>query len=142
MLVVEFNGIFSLVIGVIHALNMCIAIFCAYGTVRLHGILASGFGIFGADILVMITIFVNTLANVNQGSRQFLRGIKKLATTATVGKERQGLRPRDSIIMLRELSTLHELRISIGSSFFYDKGIVLTTLQIIFQTSINFILMH
>ena len=134
----EFSRMLMSVFGVNHVVIVLIAVFCAYASVRLDGLLAIGLGFVGLNSTVMLIVMMNMLANLNRRSKETLHALRRQATavcSATRGSNY-------GVWLRRELRCLPDLRIRMGSIFFYDKPIVLTTLQIILQISINLLLLY
>ena len=85
----------------------------------------------------MWLIYLEVLAGVNKKSTLFLVEMRKVLlnqteTAAVALEQRRGL--------MKELRGMRELRIQMRNMFQYDKAIILTTLQIIFQGTINMII--
>ena len=142
ILVQEFNRIFGNVYGSIHVLGVVLVVSCTYGTVRLEEFLAFGAGLLGLDVAIMTMVIIGVLASANHGSKKVL-----MAMNMTVGRmltTRGRKRGRQSEIKAFSMTVrgLRNLRVSIGSSFYYDKGIVLTTLQIMLKSCVDLILLH
>ena len=116
-----------------------IVVSCAYGMVRLKDSLAFAIGALGLDVVLILVVIMNALANVNHGSRKALIKLKE-PHLDWKGKQCRVL--SYSRVMSKSVRSLRDLRIRPCSSFHYDKGIVLTTLEIILQCSVSAILLH
>ena len=137
----ELNLIFGNLYASIHVLGILLVVSCAYGVVRLEGLLAFGAGLVGLEAAVMTMIIIAVLASANHGSKRVLvamRTVGRMSARRESWWERRG----DSKVFVKAVRGLRDLRVSIGSSFYYDKGIVLTTLQIMLKSCVDLILLH
>ena len=81
--------------------------------------------------------FANNYADVNQGSKGVLISLR--ACWYDRGGHSGG---RSALLIDRELSSLTELRIKGGDSFFcYDKQLVLTAMDIILKQSVSLLML-
>ena len=112
---------------------------CAYAMVRFHGFIAFTVGAFGLNVIVITMGIINALASVSHGSRKVLKNMK---TESCMDREGNYMRMPSYRAARRDVVHLRDLRIWFGSSFFYNKGIVLTTLQIMLQGSVSLILLY
>ena len=139
ILVREFNDIFGIIYGAIHVLDVIIVAWCAYAMVRLQGFIAFTMGAFGLNVIVITMGIINALASVSYGSRKVLKNMK---TESCMDRGGNYWGMRSYRAAQRDVIHLRDLRIWFGSSFYYDKEIVLTTLQIMLQGSVNLILLY
>ena len=122
--------------GGAHAGLMIISLVCTYGAVRLQGMLAFSLGWTGLNITIFLVILVGTLGNINSSSKRSIELVRQRpAVLHSAGKdlERKWLQ--------REALALRDLRIRMGSAFFYDKTLVITTIEIILQNTVNLLLL-
>ena len=140
ILTLEFISLFWVAYGLIHGLIVLIIAACAYGVVRLEGFTALAVGVFGLDMATVLMVIVSTLASVSHASKRVLVKMGQCERGGT-GSHRGGMNGYRKVIE-KSVRGLRELRISMGSCFYYDKGMLLTTLQIILQISVNLILLH
>ena len=115
---------------------------CAYGAVRLEGLLAFAAGLLGLDVAVMTMVIVAVLASANHGSKKVLTAMKTFGRISAAGRSSKRGQQALSKVFHKAVRSLRQLRVSIGSSFYYEEGIVLTTLQIMLKSCVDLILLH
>ena len=133
----EFSRTFVVAYGSIHLGLIVLAIFCSYGSVRFHGFLALGFAWIFFVCLAIVIILVSALSTVNRKSRRTLESMEKAVTRLLVDSRQ----PKRGIVG-RELRNMQELRVRLGSIFYYDKPLLLTTFEILLQNSTNLLLLQ
>ena len=99
--------------------------------------LAVSLGTTGLNITICLAIFMDVFGNINHESKIALKLITKgPAILQSMGR-------RDEVEWLRmEILCLQDLRIRMGSAFFYDKTLVLTTFQMLLESTANLLLLH
>ena len=116
---------------------MGISIICGYAAIRLHGVLSVCLGWTGMNITIVLAAFIPALGNTNCSSRKSIKMIRQRpAVLQRAGKE------TERKWLEREVRCLQDLRMRMGSAFFYDKGLVVTTFEIILQNIVNLLLLH
>ena len=136
LLIEEFNRALGMIYIGFHYGEMCIVMFCIYGAIRLNGILAIALGFIGSNLLAILTVLVSQLGQINHSSKGTLKALhKRPKMSYCMGK--QG----ESKWLRREVMGLRELRVRMGSSFYYDKVLLLTTFQILLQNIVNLLLL-
>ena len=124
----HFEYIFSLTYGVHHVVAVITIVFCNYEAVSLEGVHALGLGFISCSWTFLLFMFLNLLVEVNHRSKLILISM----TRSSVDFGQRGLK--------RELAGGQDIRVKLGPAFFYDRGILLTTAEIIVQNTINLIL--
>ena len=137
ILVVEYNQVYGFILVSTKICFISFAMFGAYGAFRTAGALMvfifSG-GIFSTCFLVL---YIVLLGEVHDRSKVLLSAAR--STTFLVSKRR---RDPECVLWLRKvLRSCREMKVEVGSAYFIDKPIVLTTFQILFDCTINFLLM-
>ena len=120
-----------------HCGLMCLALFCTYGAIRLHGTLSVCLGWIGVNVTIFLAIIIGLYGNFNHSSKLALRVARKRPTLL----HSKGRRA-ESKLLQREICCLQELRLRMGSAFFYDKILLLTTFQILLQNLVNLLLLQ
>ena len=136
VLVLEYNHRYGLVLVSTKTCFISFAMFGAYGAFRTEGVLAIflfSVGVFGVCFLILYIIL---LGEVHDRSKDFLSMARQNVCW------NKGPGDKDSVLWLRKyLRSLREMRVEVGSAYFIDKAIVLTTFKILFDSMINFLLM-
>ena len=104
-------------------------VFAAYAVVRLEGIVAIFCAIYALDTTLLLEITLNTLAEQEVRSRNLLEGLRRavVSRNSVLGKELVAARPTT---------------ITVGNgSYFVDKALVLTVLEIIATNTVNVLLL-
>ena len=123
-----------------HILTICGIILCSRKAVRGKGVYSLGFGILLATWVAIKLCSINLAANVNAASIRLLNILENSCVPGIRGKYAAN---RSYAIMSRELRNLKEIRVQMGCGlFYYDKGILLTALQIILNNTMTLILAH
>ena len=132
----KFSDVFHLANGGSYVLELATSILCIYGAIRLEGLLSALCSGVALNCMVFALGLVNTLAEVNQGSKETLRCLKKQSASSITANG------RDRLSRWREkyLRGLPELRIHFGFICHYDKQLVLTTMQHILLNSATLLL--
>ena len=118
--------------GFINGIVLATVVFCGYEAVHLGGMQAAGFAFIALNWTTMLIIYLEMLADINNKSALFLQNAWKMAARLDSGMDRRALG--------KELGSMVELRVKLRDVFYYDKGIVLTTIEVIFVNTINMIL--
>ena len=108
-----------------------------YGTVRMEGILALASGLWASGSFVGYGMLVHSYAENYEASRALLKHIKR-----TVSAETTAGRAGFSKIVDREIKSMKHLCIMAGSTFYYDKTLLLTMMDILVGQSVNLLLME
>ena len=137
MLTEDFGRALGPVNGGVHGALMCISLFCAYGAIRFEGGLSVCLGWVGINLTVFLAFYIDQLGQVNYSSRKALKVIRRrVATLRSMDKQVQRKWLQRKVLCLRDL------RIQIGSAFYYDKVLLLTTFQILLQNITNLLLLQ
>ena len=105
-------------------------VFAAYAVVRLEGIVTLFCAVYALDTTVLLEIGLNFLAEQEVRSRNLLEGLKRAVV-------------RRKSVLGKELAAARPAAITVGSgSYFVDKALVLTVLQIIATNAVNVLLMN
>ena len=115
---------------------------CVYIFVRTEGIVAIFAAYMGIWGLPAYCEMMNNFADILTGARIFLESLKESRSVRSSGNWiRTGRAGANAAIKRRELRSLRELRIKVGSSFYFDKKLVLALIAIILQQSVNLLIM-
>lgn len=132
-----YNDVTAAFNGVAHAIMVAMTIMCVCGSVRMEGLQALASGYVGAVIFASYGILVSGYGGVNRASQNLLNVVRR---TASVG--RAALRDGNEAWFDREIRVLVELRVSGGSTFYYDQPLLLTLVDIIFSQSVSLLIMN
>ena len=137
LLTEDYSRVFAIVYGGAHLCMMCISLFSAYGAIRLEGALSISLGWIGANITVFLAILISQFGRINHSSQLALKAMRKRQEALrSMGNQ------AESKSLRMEIRSLRDLCIRVGSTFFYDKILLLTTSQIIIQNIANLLLLH
>ena len=123
--------------GGTHGGLMCLALYCTYGAIRLHGTLSISLGWIGVNVIIFLAIIISQYGNLNYFSKLALRVARKRPSVL----HSEGKRAQSKLLWM-EIRCLRELRLRMGSAFFYDKILLLTTFQILLQNLVNLLLIQ
>ena len=132
------SQIFGTTNGLTHVLALLTVILSGYGAVRLQGMESIGLACVALNWTAMWIIWINLLADVNANSRAVLAQAKEFTGVLMTSKGRG----REAAAMRKEIASLRDLRVETRGLFYYDKRIVMTTLQIIIHKTTNLILTY
>ena len=134
VLVLEYNTVYGLVLVSTKICFITFAMFGAYGAVRTEGVLALFLFSVGVFSVCFLILYIMLLGEVYDRSKDFLSAARKNLS------ERR--RDAEGALWLRKyFRSFREMKIQVGSAYFIDKAIVLTTFKILFDSIINFLLM-
>ena len=133
-LVAEFSENFCRVLQGSKVLLVFLAIFCTYGGVRFHGLLAVCLGWIGISTTSFLLVLLGTLGEFHNKSKKLLLQWKRQA--ADVKDLRRALWLR------KHIRSLNTICINFGSFYYIDKPIVLTCFKIIFDAVTNFLVLN
>ena len=132
----ECSRVALLLNGGAHAVGMGILIICTYVSIRFHGVLSICLGWTGLNVTTILVFFVMKQGNINCSSKKSMKMVlQRPAALHQAGKESEGK------WLQREVRSVQELRMRMGSLFFYDKALVVTTFDIILQNIVNLLLL-
>ena len=138
----EYNNLLASFHTILHGTLVSLFTLCVYIFVRTEGIMAVLAAYIGIWALPSYCQVVNNYANILIGSRRFLGSLKESSSVGSSGNRmRTGRAGASAAIMRRELRSFRELRIQGGSSFYFDKKLVLTVIATILQQSVNLLIM-
>ena len=113
------------------------SVFCTYGALRMHGLLAIFLLSVGVFTQVFLITLLMTLGEVHSRSKNFLR--RTLRSIAGPGGQKSRC---DVKWMRKQMLCLPALSLRIGWAYEIDKPIVLTILKILFDSTVNFLLVN
>ena len=108
-----------------------------YGALRIEGVLELASGLWGTTSFVGYGMLVRSYAENKAASRAWLKNIKR-----TFATEPTDCRILFSKIMDREIKSMEHLRIMAGSTFYYDKPLLLTIMDILVAQSVNLLIIN
>ena len=131
------NAVYNYLVGCGTVLLILYAILCTYGAVRFHGLIAATFVCIGTSCTAFLAILLGTTAEFNSKSKlllvAFRRSVVGRSTTATRG---------ELAMLRRQLGAMTDLKFQVGGLYFVDKAIVMTTFKIIFDFTVNLLILH
>lgn len=136
----EFNGLFQTFHLITHAAAIAFTVICVFGSMRTEGIMAAVQAYVGAWILLSYLQLINGYGIIHSGSRAFLRTCRAASSDGfTINA---GGRAAYKIAR-RELKSLRELRIKAGgSTFYFDKHLVLTVVGVVVSQTVSLLLLR
>ena len=134
----RFNDVFLILLLTITAGQWVIIIICVYAGVRFDGALRFFMILVGAYVAGFLVTILMAFGEVNELSKRLLTLIH---TTAVVvlGVERSGDKSTH-VLIKRHMRSLRDIRVQVGSLYFVDKPIIMTTCQIIFENTIGLLM--
>ena len=103
--------------------------------------MAFGIGVLGLNLAVIFILVVFTLGGVNHAFKKVLIHLKRsqgrMDSRGGDGGELGSFKVADKVI-----ASLRDLRVSMGSFLYYDRGLVLTKMGILLECSSNLILLY
>ena len=121
--------------GLIHTTLVPFVVFLSYGSVRFHGFIALAFAWILAAVTSICLVIIIALASINQRSKALLLAFKRSIPAGFTGAE-----VVERAAVRRDAKTLQQLKIQMGSLFYFDKPLVLTTLGTLLVQSVNLLL--
>jgi len=113
------------------------SVFCAYGAIRLNGVICIGLGSYGLSCIIVLAIMLSVFAEVHNQSMRGLRELAKksgeLSLAHTDG--------RSSQIFRKCVGSLAPVKICAGSMYYIDKFIVLVVFKLVTENIINVLLL-
>ena len=132
----KFSEVFQLANGGSYVFELAMSILYIFGAIRLEGLLSALCCGVALASMVFAVGLVNTLAEVNQGSRHVLRQLRiQVAFSLAVWRRSRLLQYHK-----KYLRRLPELRIHFGSICPYDKKLVLITFHLVVVYSATLLL--
>ena len=137
ILVKQFGEAFTWAYGLLHVCLVPCLVLILYGAVRLNGPIAFGFCWLFMVVTSLCLVLIMALADINQRSKALVVAfIYSQSVGATLWTT------AEHAIMRRECETLRELKILVGSTFYFDKPLVLTVLQNLLIQSANLLILY
>ena len=136
VLVLEYNKVYSIIIASTKICIFSFAVFGVYGSLRKDGVMALFLLTLGIFSVGFLAVYLLLTAELHSSSSAFLAAARQ--------QLQGGLAPKYDmeIWWLRKyLRSLPVLKVQVGSAYFIDKPIVLTTFRIEFESIINFLIM-
>ena len=91
----------------------------------------------GLASFVIFCVFVGYTGEINQVSKSLQERMRQMASAEPIGDWKLFRK-----IVEREIRSMRELRIMAGSTFFYDKPMLLTAADIVLGQSVNLLVMN
>lgn len=134
----DFNDLFALYHGMYHGFMIAFIVMCVFWCVRTSGFMAALLAYLGLWSFLTQFQFMNSYAEVNRGSQDVL--LKLRACWHSRGGRRGS---RRTLLIGMKLSSLKELRIKGGTSaFYFDKQLVVTTMDVILTQSVGLLMSY
>ena len=137
ILLKECNSVYSALFGCTTILLILYAILCTYGAMRFHGLIAASFGCFGTSCTAFLGIILGITAEFNSKSKLLL-----VAFGRSIVNCRRVTMRTELATLRRQLRAVNELTFHVGGLYFVDKTIVMTTFKIIFDFTVNLLILH
>ena len=134
---VGFNDVTASVNGVLHANVIALVIMQVYGAVRMEGILALLLAYMGAVQFTTYGMLARSYGEVNAMSKALLEAVRRTTTADPVN-----VWGRVDAIIQRQIRSMPKLCVKGGSSFYYDKPLLLTMLDVILAQSVGLLMMR
>ena len=107
----------------------------AYAAVRATGIVAFLSAYLGVLAFVAYFLLASGYGQINRRSKALLKAVRITASAHQMARSGQGK------AVNREIRYMNDLRIKVGTAFYYDNALVLTIVEIILVQSVNMLLM-
>ena len=131
-----FNRVFGSLNADLHTTVVTIITLSVYCTMRTSWLFAVFTTYFACVCLVFYLSVANSYSETIRVSRTLLQSLKQVGSNGNVATG------RGQKITNRRIQALRELRIHAGPVFFYDKQLVLTTVEIILVQSVNLLVAY
>ena len=133
----DYNQSLGIVYAGTHGTLMSVVLFCSYGAIRLDGILSISLGWIGVNLLMFLAIITDQYGQINRSSKMALEAISR-RQVALQSADKQ----LEQKWLKKKALCLRDFKIRVGSTFFFDKLLLLTTFQILLSNITNLLLMH
>ena len=137
LLLKECNVVYDVLLGSTFVLNALFAVLCTFGSIRFHGLVAVGFAWIGTSCTVLLAMLLGVMADFNGKSKLLLVMFRWNALNC-----RRGPIICEFGILKRQLRAVTELKFQVGALYFVDKQNVMTVFKIIFDYTINLLILH
>ena len=131
-----FNDVTATLNGIVHANIIAIVVMYVYGALRTEGFVAVLSAYFGSVTFIAYCMLTRSYGEINEVSKTLIRAAKVEASVLRLAGERAS-----SKFVQLEMKSMRELRIMAGSTFYYDKALVLTVIAIIISQSVNLLIL-
>ena len=131
------NAVYNVLIGSAVVLLILFSVFCTYGAIRFHGLIAISFAWIGISCTGFLAILLGIMAEFNNKSKLLL-----VAFDRSVVRSRRVLRKGEFAMLRRQLRAMTDLKFRVGALYYVDKGVVMTTFKIIFDSTVNLLILH
>ena len=131
-----FNDVTAALNAILHAACVSLMIMCVSGAVRMGGILAVGAAYLAFADLVGYGTLAESYAEINEASEALLEDVRR-----TVSIQMEANRGAFNRAFNREIRCMRKLRVTAGSTFYYDRPLLLTIVAIVLSQSVNLLIM-
>ena len=129
----EFSEMFKITLGGLHVAFTIVVVYYVYMGVRLTGFQSFRSAFAAVGCLVLMLTLEGKYAEVNTASKTFLQQLK----IQDVMRSNRIVEKAHRQILQRERKCLRECRIRVGSLYYYDTDLLVSTIEIILDNSIN-----
>ena len=137
LLLKDCNSVYNALLGSAIILLILFSIFCTYGAIRFHGLIATAFAWIGTSCTVFLAILLGIMAEFNYKSKLLL-----VTFSRSVVRSTGALRKIEFAMLRRQLRAMTDLKFRVGALYYVDKGVVMTTFKIIFDSTVNLLILH
>ena len=136
VLVLEYNKVYTIIIASTKICIFSFAIFGVYGSLRTDGVMALFLLTLGVFSVGFLAVYLLLTGELHSSSTAFLAEARQQLQMG-MGRKYD----MDTRWLRKYLRSLPVLKVQVGSAYFIDKPIVLTTFRIEFESIINFLIM-
>ena len=133
----ECNSVYNALFGCATILLISYAVLCTYGAIRFHGLIAASFACIGTSCTVFLAILLGITAEFNSKSKLLLVALGRSIVSSGSRTTRKEL-----AVLRRRVRAMTDLKFHVGGLYFVDKAIVMTTFKIIFDFTVNLLILH
>ena len=136
VLVLEYNQVYSVIILSTKVCISSFAIFGVYGSFREQGLMALFLLTLGIFSIGFLAVYMVLTGELHSSSAAFLAAASRQIEMTMFRRH-----DMETKLLIRYMRSLPVLKVEVGSAYFIDKPIVLTTFRIDFENIINFLIM-
>ena len=137
ILLKQCNSVYNVLFGCATILLISYVVLCTYGAIRFHGLIAASFACIGTSCTVFLAILLAIMAEFNSKSKVLLVAFRR-----SIVSSRNFATRMEFEMVRRHVRALTALKFHVGGLYFVDKAIVMTTFKIIFDFTVNLLILH
>ena len=141
--IAEYNRVYLILLAGSKILLVLFAVFCTYGAIRLEGMMSFSLGWIGFSCTVFLAVLLSCLAEFYVRSSVVRKILKRQLPAVSMAPRCHHDRcvPLDKW-MRKKVTATKEMRFCLGSAYYVDKPLLLTTFDIIVDQTISFLVLR